>query len=74
MVRRFAAWMVLFLGGVITVLLGLLIVLGWPASSFWVIGLFIGVDLLMDGVSWVALGLAARGMRTAATGTMPQAG
>ena len=47
-------------GGVVNVLLGILIWLQWPASAFWVIGLFIGIDLLMTGWWFVTLGLISR--------------
>jgi uncharacterized membrane protein HdeD (DUF308 family) len=30
-------------GGLITLLLGLLILLGWPRSTLWVLGTFLGV-------------------------------
>ena len=34
---------------------------GWPASSFWVIGLFVGVTLLLSGFARIMLALALRG-------------
>jgi|APFre7841882630_1041343.scaffolds.fasta_scaffold09969_1 uncharacterized membrane protein HdeD (DUF308 family) len=46
--------------GVITTLLGLLILFGWPENSIFVLGLFLGVDLLFYGASWVAFGLSLR--------------
>lgn len=46
--------------GAINVLLGILIWLQWPASAFWVIGLFIGIDLLFTGWWFVLLGGTAR--------------
>jgi uncharacterized membrane protein HdeD (DUF308 family) len=46
--------------GIINVLLGLLIWVHWPTSAFWVIGLFIAVDLILTGWWFVALGIAAR--------------
>ena len=32
----------------------------WPASALWVIGLFVGINLLFRGFNWIALGLALR--------------
>lgn len=55
------------LSGLINVLLGVLIWVQWPASGFWVIGLFIAVDLLFTGWWFVALGLAARRVIVAVT-------
>lgn len=53
-------WGWLALAGVVTLLLGASIWKRWPWSSFWVIGLFVGVELLMRGWAMVMLGLAAR--------------
>lgn len=44
------------LAGVVTALLGLFIVTGWPASSAFVLGIFLGLDLLFYGISWIVLG------------------
>jgi len=48
------------LDGIITLALGILVLAGWPASGLWVIGLFIGIDLLMRGLAWTVLALDAR--------------
>jgi len=48
------------LNGVINVLLGISIWRAWPFSGLWVIGLFVGVDMVFNGVSLMMLGLAAR--------------
>jgi hypothetical protein len=46
------------LGGVITLLLGILVWLHWPMAALWIIGLFIGINLLITGVSQIMLALA----------------
>jgi hypothetical protein len=38
----------------------------WPGSSLWVIGLFVGIDLLFHGWSWVILALSVRTVSKAA--------
>lgn len=38
-----------FFGGLVTLLLGGLILGNWPGASLWVIGLFVGVDLVLLG-------------------------
>jgi uncharacterized membrane protein HdeD (DUF308 family) len=53
------------LNGVVDVILGFLIWNGWPESSLWVIGLFVGIDLIFHGVGWVMLGLGVRAYRVA---------
>ena len=50
------------LDGAITLLLGLLVLAQWPVSGLWVIGLFVGIDLIFYGCAWIALAL---GLRTA---------
>lgn len=44
--------------GVISLLFGLGIVLTWPASSAWVLGLFLACDLLFQGLALLAMGTA----------------
>ena len=55
---RFAAWGWSLAGGIIDVILGVMIWQEWPASALWVIGLFVGINLLFRGFNWIALGLA----------------
>ncbi len=47
--------------GIITVVLGLLLLAQWPASGLWAIGLFIGIDLIFYGSAWIALAFRLRG-------------
>jgi uncharacterized membrane protein HdeD (DUF308 family) len=46
--------------GIITFVLGVLVLAQWPATGFWVIGLFVGIDLIFYGVAWIALALGLR--------------
>ncbi len=48
--------------GLITLILGLLVLAEWPASGLWVIGLFVGIDLIFYGFAWIALALGLRTM------------
>ena len=59
--HRFHNWGWVLLNGVVTFVLGILIWQGWPDSATWVIGLFVGIELLFSGWSCVMLGLALRG-------------
>lgn len=54
------AW--LLLNGIVTLLLGVLIWKQWPLSGLWVIGLFIGIDMIFYGWSLIMLGLAAKNL------------
>jgi uncharacterized membrane protein HdeD (DUF308 family) len=51
------------LNGLITLVLGVLVLAQWPVSGLWVIGMFIGIELLFYGGAWVALALSLRGAR-----------
>jgi uncharacterized membrane protein HdeD (DUF308 family) len=42
--------------GLITLLLGIIILIHWPVSSLYVLGIFLGVDLVFAGASWIGLG------------------
>jgi len=53
-------WVLVLLSGIITLLLGLIIVAHWPVASLYVLGIFLGVDLLLAGASWVGIGLGLR--------------
>jgi uncharacterized membrane protein HdeD (DUF308 family) len=59
---RFAAWGWSLASGIIDVILGVMIWQEWPASALWVIGLFVGINLLFRGINWIALGLALRAL------------
>jgi uncharacterized membrane protein HdeD (DUF308 family) len=48
------------LNGVITLVLGVLILAQWPVSGLWVIGLFVGIELIFYGGAWIALALRLR--------------
>lgn len=45
------------LSGILALLLGILIIMQWPSSSLFIIGLFVGVDLLFLGWSYIMFSL-----------------
>lgn len=55
-----AAWKWTLFNGIITALLGVLILMEWPASGLFVIGLFVGIDLLLCGWTYVMMALTAK--------------
>ena len=63
--KRETPWIWVALSGVITVLLGVLILARWPVSSLYILGLFLGIDLIMAGAGWIGIGLgpAPRSLR-----------
>ena len=48
------------LNGLITFVLGILILAQWPVSGLWVIGLFLGIELVFYDAAWVAVALRLR--------------
>ena len=63
--RDGATW--LMLGGAVSIVLGVMVFLGLPATSVFVLGLFLGIDLLGTGIAMIALSVAER----KATGEAP---
>ncbi len=58
--NRETPWVWVALSGAITLLLGLLILARWPVNSVYILGVFLGIDLIMAGAGWVGLGLSLR--------------
>jgi uncharacterized membrane protein HdeD (DUF308 family) len=54
-------WGWVLLNGVITAALGIMIWRQWPSSALWVIGMFIGIEMIFYGWSLVMLSLIAKG-------------
>lgn len=48
--------------GIIALILGGLILAQWPASSLFIIGLFVGIDLLFSGWGYMMAALSARSL------------
>lgn len=46
--------------GIITLLLGILILMKWPMSGLFIIGLFVGIDLFITGWVYIMVALSAR--------------
>lgn len=46
----------LLFAAVATGLLGLLIVIGWPTNSLFILGTLLGIDLLFQGIAWTTFG------------------
>ena len=52
-----AGWGWQALNGIVTAVLGVFLLTQWPVSGLYAIGLFVGIDLLLNGWSWIALAL-----------------
>jgi uncharacterized membrane protein HdeD (DUF308 family) len=53
-------WIWVAVSGVITLLLGLVILAHWPVSSLYILGLFLGIDLIIAGIGWIGIGLGLK--------------
>ncbi len=53
-------WGWLLFNGIVTLALGILILAQWPAASLWVIGLFIGIELIFSGWASTFLSFSLR--------------
>jgi len=60
LILRFRQWGWTFFSGLIAIALAVMILNSWPASSLWVIGTFVGVDLLFYGISIIAFAFSSR--------------
>jgi uncharacterized membrane protein HdeD (DUF308 family) len=60
LIARFAHWGWLLFSGIISLILGILVLAEWPQASLWIIGLFVGIDMIIYGWTWVILSISAR--------------
>jgi uncharacterized membrane protein HdeD (DUF308 family) len=63
LVFRFEAWNWVLLNGVIGLLLGVMMNEAWPWTGPLVMGLFPGVEMILNGVAWVMLSVVLRRQR-----------
>ena len=58
--RGWTGWGWMLFSGVLAVFLGVMILSRWPASGMVVIGLFIAIEMIINGWTYIMLALAAR--------------
>lgn len=66
--RKTGSWIWPLIGGVISAVLGILIFAQWPVSGLFVIGLFVAIDLIIHGWSYIFIALEARRANEASEG------
>jgi uncharacterized membrane protein HdeD (DUF308 family) len=59
---RFPHWGWILSGGILNLALGIMIWLQWPLSGFWIIGLFVGIDMIFGGWTWIMLALRLKNL------------
>jgi len=57
LVTHMSGWGWQALSGVVASLLGFFLLAQWPLSGLYAIGIFVGIDLIAYGVSWITLAL-----------------
>lgn len=57
---RVESWGWIVFAGVISMLLGLVIFAKWPVSGLWVIGMFVAIELILQGISMISIARAVR--------------
>ena len=62
--RGASGWVWLLLSGLLSLLFVLLLWSQWPVAGAWVIGVFIGIDLLLSGIAMIVLAVSARRIRS----------
>lgn len=61
--RPDAGWGWIIASGVITLLVGIIVAVGWPANTLWLLGLFLAIDLTFQGAAAIAFGVALKAAR-----------
>jgi uncharacterized membrane protein HdeD (DUF308 family) len=68
--ERSAGWGWFCANGIISIILGGMILRTFPVSAFWTIGVFVGVDLVVAGATLIGLGVSAKRARRELVGQM----
>lgn len=58
--RDSKGWGWLMLAGMTAIILGCLILAQWPVSGLWVIGLFIAIEMIVNGWTYIFIALSLR--------------
>jgi len=67
--RGFKNWIWPVLSGIIALLMGVVITLQWPISGYWVIGLFVAIEMIMNGWATIAIAAMVKNADTEGRGT-----
>src|SRR5258708_7317862 len=59
-VRPLAGWGWLVAAGLCSIIVGVFLLIGWPAIALWLTGLLLGVNLVFTGSMNIVLALASR--------------
>jgi uncharacterized membrane protein HdeD (DUF308 family) len=60
------AWTWMLFSGIVDLVLAAIILMGWPGTAAWTLGLLVGINLFMSGLALVMTSLACRSLTEAA--------
>ncbi len=52
------SWSMILVSGLLSLVLGVLIMIQWPGSSLWVLGTFLAIELIFQGIATITLARA----------------
>lgn len=58
--RGTTGWGWALFSGIVSLVLGALIIAKWPVSGLWVIGMFVAIEMILHGWSYIFIALAAK--------------
>jgi len=58
--KPFGGWWIQGLNGFLDFLLGILMIVGWPFSSIFTVGIIVGISFIFDGIVMTYLGFMAK--------------
>jgi uncharacterized membrane protein HdeD (DUF308 family) len=58
--KPLSGWGWLLASGIVTLLVGLLFLIQWPANALFLLGIVLAIDLTFQGVAWLVTGLELR--------------
>ena len=53
-------WWLILINGILSIVIGVIFLIGWPFSSLVLVGLFVGISLFFDGIVLLTMGSAAK--------------
>ncbi len=56
--RPVKGWLWMMINGLISIILAVIFLVGWPFSSLWLVGFFVGVSLVADGIAMLMISMA----------------
>lgn len=56
--RHRKGWVWVIGTGILSLIVGIIVILGWPLNSLWMLGVFLSADLLAQGLAWLFFGIS----------------